>query len=126
LQRRQRGSEPAPFVFDDGTFDESPTVTPATAVLSVASGRVSTAQFRRGDVTDKSTLAMIAAAAMLAIASTAFAQVSDSIRTKEQAAGLGRYARATAVPARTTANRNDPALTGGGSLGYNQRVEQGY
>jgi hypothetical protein len=25
-----------------------------------------------------------------------------------------------------TVDRNDPALTGGGSLGYNQRVEQGY
>jgi len=25
-----------------------------------------------------------------------------------------------------TVDRNDPALTGGGSLGYNQRVEQGF
>ena len=29
---------------------------------------------------------------------------------------------ATHVPV----DRNDPALTGGGSLGYNQRVEQGF
>ena len=28
--------------------------------------------------------------------------------------------------ARAPADRNDPALTGGGSLGYNQRVEQGF
>jgi len=34
----------------------------------------------------------------------------------------------TAAPqrARVTVDRNDPALAGGGSLGYNQMVERGY
>ena len=61
-------------------------------------------------------LAMIVAAATLAIASSASA--------RQPATHLkGFYAPA---PARATVDRNDPALTGGGSLGYNQRVEQGF
>jgi hypothetical protein len=36
------------------------------------------------------------------------------------------YAPAAAPQNRVTVDRNDPALTGGGSLGYNQRVEQGF
>jgi hypothetical protein len=38
----------------------------------------------------------------------------------------GFYAPAAAPNSRSTVDRNDPALTGGGSLGYNQRVEQGF
>jgi hypothetical protein len=64
-------------------------------------------------------LAMIIAAATLAIASSAFA--------RQPATHLkGFYAPAAAPRARVTVDRNDPALTGGGSLGYNQRVEQGF
>jgi hypothetical protein len=36
------------------------------------------------------------------------------------------YAPAAAPQSHVTVDRNDPALTGGGSLGYNQRVEQGF
>jgi hypothetical protein len=36
------------------------------------------------------------------------------------------YAPAAAPQPHVTVDRNDPALTGGGSLGYNQRVEQGF
>jgi len=64
-------------------------------------------------------LVMIVAAATLAITSPAFAQ--------QHAAHLkGLYARTPAPRTQVTVDRNDPALTGGGSLGYNQRVEQGY
>jgi hypothetical protein len=64
-------------------------------------------------------LAMIIAAATLAITSSALA--------RQSAAQLkGFYAPAAAPQTRTTVDRNDPALTGGGSLGYNQRVEQGF
>jgi hypothetical protein len=63
-------------------------------------------------------LAMIIAAATLAIASAASARQS-AIHPKG-------YAPAAAPQTRVTVDRNDPALTGGGSLGYNQRVEQGF
>jgi hypothetical protein len=33
---------------------------------------------------------------------------------------------AAAQRTRVTVDRNDPALTGGGSVGYNQMVERGY
>jgi hypothetical protein len=102
---------------------------------------------------DKSKRAVIVAAAMLAITSPAFALSFDSepgtgnvvsepvdqranpVRTGPRAA---RFAELYAfVPGRTgrvivaaprsavTVDRNDPALTGGGSLGYNQTVEHG-
>ena len=61
---------------------------------------------------------------------------ADPIRTGPRAARFGGlYAFVPGRPDRTivatprsavTIDRNDPALTGGGSLGYNQRVEQGY
>jgi hypothetical protein len=103
---------------------------------------------------DTSKLAMIVAAAALIAASPTFAQSfdpeagtgnvvsepadqqADRVRTGPRLArfsGLyafvpGRAGRAIAVvtPRAPTVNRNDPALTGGGSLGYNERVEQGF
>ena len=64
-------------------------------------------------------LAMVIAAAMLAIASPASArQLATHIKSF--------YAPAAAPQNRVSVDRNDPALTGGGSLGYNQRVEQGF
>jgi hypothetical protein len=64
-------------------------------------------------------LAMVIAAAMLAITSPASArQPATHIKSF--------YAPAAAPQNRVTVDRNDPALTGGGSLGYNQRVEQGF
>jgi len=61
-------------------------------------------------------LAMVIAAAMLAITSPVSARQSAT------------HIKSFYAPAAThvTVDRNDPALTGGGSLGYNQRVEQGY
>ena len=64
-------------------------------------------------------LAMIIAAATLAIASSALARQSATHLK-------GFYAPAAAPQTRVTVDRNDPALTGGGSLGYNQRLEQGF
>jgi hypothetical protein len=64
-------------------------------------------------------LAMIIAAATLDITSPALA--------RQPATHLkGFYAPGAAPNTRVTVDRNDPALTGGGSLGYNQRVEQGF
>jgi hypothetical protein len=63
-------------------------------------------------------VAWLAAAALLII-SPAFAQ--------QHATHLkGLHALTPAPRTQVTVDRNDPALTGGGSLGYNQRVEQGY
>jgi hypothetical protein len=59
------------------------------------------------------------AAATLAVTSPAFAQ-------RHAAHHKGPYALTPAPRTQETIDRNDPALTGGGSLGYNQRVEQGY
>jgi hypothetical protein len=59
------------------------------------------------------------AAATLAVTSPAFAQ-------QHAAHHKGPYALTPAPRIQVTVDRNDPALTGGGSLGYNQRVEQGY
>jgi hypothetical protein len=64
-------------------------------------------------------LVMIVAAATLAVTSPAFAQ-QHAARLK------GLYALTPAPRSQVTVDRNDPALTGGGSLGYNQRVEQGF
>jgi hypothetical protein len=64
-------------------------------------------------------LAMIIAAATLAVTSSASARQSATHLK-------GFYAPAAAPQTRATVDRNDPALTGGGSLGYNQRVEQGF
>jgi hypothetical protein len=64
-------------------------------------------------------LAMVIAAAMLVVTSPASArQPATHIKSF--------YAPAAAPQNRVTVDRNDPALTGGGSLGYNQRVEQGF
>jgi hypothetical protein len=64
-------------------------------------------------------LAMIIAAVTLAIISPASArQPATRLR--------GFYAPTVAPNPHATVDRNDPALTGGGSLGYNQRVEQGF
>jgi hypothetical protein len=60
---------------------------------------------------------MIAVAAMLAVNSTALAQ---------SATHRGRGAVETGPRSSVAVDRNDPALTGGGSLGYNQTVERGY
>jgi len=59
------------------------------------------------------------AAATLAVTWPAFAQ-------QHAAHHKGPYALTPAPRVQVTVDRNDPALTGGGSLGYNQRVEQGY
>jgi hypothetical protein len=75
---------------------------PATAAITVAAAGLVT----------------IVAAATLAVTSPAFAQ--------HTAHHKGPYALTPAPRAQVTVDRNDPALTGGGSLGYNQRVEQGY
>jgi hypothetical protein len=64
-------------------------------------------------------LAMIIAAVTLAITSSATAR-QPTTHLK------GFYALAAASNTHVTVDRNDPALTGGGSLGYNQRVEQGF
>jgi hypothetical protein len=102
---------------------------------------------------DKLKRAAIVAAATLAITSPAFAQSFDPeagtgnvasepvdqqanpARTGPRAArfsGLyafvpGRAGRVIVAAPRSavTVDRNDPALTGGGSLGYNQTVERG-
>jgi hypothetical protein len=82
---------------------------------------------------DKLTCAVIVAAATLAITSPAFAQSFDPVRTGPRAArfdGLyafasGRAGRVVAPRSAVTVDRNEPALTGGGSLGYNQTVERG-
>jgi hypothetical protein len=73
---------------------------------------------------DQSKLVMIVVAATLIATSPALAR---SLETRRPAAARfdGFYAPA-APRARVTVDRNDPALTGGGSLGYNQRVEQGF
>lgn len=102
---------------------------------------------------DKLKRAMIVAAATLAITSPTFAQSfdpeagtgnvvsepvdqqADPVRTGPRAARFkelyafvpvraGRTIVATPHSA-ATVDRNDPALTGGGSLGYNQTVERG-
>ena len=65
---------------------------------------------------DTSKRLVIAVAATLAFTSSAFAQVRPT----------GVHATATASRAPLTVNRNDPAITGGGSLGYNQTVEHGW
>jgi len=105
-------------------------------------------------MTDTSKLIAIVAAATFVVASPTCAQSfdpeagtgnivaepvdqqADAVRTGPRAArfgGLyafvpGRAGRAIAAASRNplTVDRNDPALTGGGSLGYNQRVEQGF
>jgi hypothetical protein len=64
-------------------------------------------------------LGMIVAAATLANTSPAFAQ-QHAARLK------GRYALTPAPRSQASVDRNDPALAGGGSLGYNQMVERGY
>ena len=64
-------------------------------------------------------LAMVIAAATFAISSPAFAQ-------QHAAHPKGLYGLSPAPRGQVTVDRNDPALTGGGSLGYNQRVEQGF
>jgi hypothetical protein len=61
------------------------------------------------------TVAAIAAGTVLA--ASALAHSEESHHTAKIAA---------AQRARGTVDRNDPALTGGGSLGYNQVVERGY
>jgi hypothetical protein len=64
-------------------------------------------------------LVMIVAAATLANTSPAFAQ-QHAARLK------GQYALTPAARSQASVDRNDPALAGGGSLGYNQLVERGY
>jgi hypothetical protein len=67
-------------------------------------------------VIDRSKCALIAVAAMLAVTSSAFAQPAVH-RTRGTVATSSRSSLAV--------DRNDPALAGGGSLGYNQAVERG-
>jgi hypothetical protein len=64
-------------------------------------------------------LVMIIAAATLVTTSPAFAEQHAAHRK-------GLYPLTPAPRSQVTVDRNDPALTGGGSLGYNQRVEQGF
>jgi hypothetical protein len=94
-------------------------------------------------MTNNSRLALIAAVVALGVASPALAQSFDpdagtgnvisiggravASPTKRTAAHLqGLYDSAMVPVSQTAQNSNDPALTGGGSLGYNERVEQGY
>ena len=63
-------------------------------------------------------LVMIVAAATLANTSPAFAQHATRLK--------GRYALTPAARSQASVDRNDPALAGGGSLGYNQMVERDY
>jgi hypothetical protein len=70
------------------------------------------------------TAAMIVSAAWLAAAT--FAITSPAFARQHAAHLKGLNARTPAPRTQVTVDRNDPALTGGGSLGYNQRVEQGY
>jgi hypothetical protein len=112
--------------------DEQQGIPPAVASL-----------LRRHIMTSNSKLAVIAAAVALSIASPAFAQSFDpdagtgnvisiggrtiASPTKRTAANLrGLYAFAMVPHSQAAQNSYDPALTGGGSLGYNERVEQGY
>jgi|HubBroStandDraft_6_1064221.scaffolds.fasta_scaffold1418451_2 hypothetical protein len=61
------------------------------------------------------TLAAIAAGAALAASTLAQSEENHHI------------AKIAAAPrSLVTVDRNDPTLTGGGSLGYNQMVERGY
>jgi hypothetical protein len=92
---------------------------------------------------NNSKLALIVAVVALGIASPAFAQSFDpdagtgnvisiggravASPTKRTAARLqGLYAFAMVPHSQAAVDSNDPALTGGGSEGYNERVEQGY
>ncbi len=94
-------------------------------------------------MTNNSKLAVIVAVVALGIAAPAFAQSFDpdagtgnvisiggravASPTKRTAAHLqGLYAFAMAPLSQAAKDSNDPALTGGGSVGYNERLEQGY
>ena len=70
------------------------------------------------------TAALTAAAAWLAAATLIV--TSPALAQQRAAHAKGQYALTPAPRTRVTVDRNDPALTGGGSLGYNQRVEQGF
>ena len=65
---------------------------------------------------DKSKCVIIIFAATLIVASPAFA--------KHAARSDGLHATAPRSP--VFVDRNDPTVAGGGSLGYNRRVEQGF
>ena len=67
---------------------------------------------------DKSKCVIIIFAATLIVALPAFAQ--HPIRSG------GFYAATTVPRSPVFVDRNDPAIAGGGSLGYNRRVEQGF
>jgi len=67
---------------------------------------------------DKSKCAIIVVAATLVVASPAFAQ--------HPTRSGGFYAATTGPRTPVFVDRNDPAIAGGGSLGYNRRVEQGF
>lgn len=69
---------------------------------------------------EKSKCVMIAVAATLAVTSSAVGQARQPA-----ARSGGLHAAATAPRVPVTVDRNDPALTGGGSLGYNQTLERG-
>ena len=94
-------------------------------------------------MTNNPKLTVIAAVAALGIASPAFAQSFDpdagtgnvmsiggrgvASPTKRTAAHLqGLHAFAMAPLGQAAKDSNDPSLTGGGSVGYNERVEHGY
>jgi hypothetical protein len=65
---------------------------------------------------DKPKITMMAIAATLVVASPALAQ--------HAARSDGLHATAPRRP--VFVDRNDPTVAGGGSLGYNRRVEQGF
>jgi hypothetical protein len=66
------------------------------------------------------------AAARLAMVIAMLAITSPASARQPATHNKSFYAPAAAPQNRVTVDRNDPALTGGGSLGYNQRVEQGF
>jgi hypothetical protein len=69
----------------------------------------------------------VAAAWLVAIVAAAAALATSPAFAQQHAAHLkGLHALTSAPRTQVTVDRNDPALTGGGSLGYNQRVEQGF
>jgi len=93
--------------------------------MEISMGRITTAkQIHRQRRCFFGTAVLTVAAACLAAAT--FAATSPAFAQQHAARHKGPYALTSVPRTQVTIDRNDPALTGGGSLGYNQRVEQGY
>lgn len=69
----------------------------------------------------------VAAARLAMMIATVTLAITSPASARQPATHLkGFHAPAATPNTHVTVDRNDPALTGGGSLGYNQRVEQGF